>query len=186
MIKHLATTLSALIITALLHAAGDEGIQLSGFEDPIKDQWKHQNPADTKVPFIAEKSPDKVKEGTQSAKWANLPRNKWIELSNTPKDWTPYTALSIWVFSENANKQKINVVLTAEADPNNKGGYYHHQFIVEWTGWRQLVIPFQLFKAHRNPAPMSAINAFRLSAGGWDTEALSDTVLYLDDLRLLP
>jgi hypothetical protein len=180
--------LASLLVSSAFAAApapsgNADSLLLSGFEDPIKTQWKHQTRADL-VPFKAEASPDKVKEGAQSGKWADLARHKWIELIDTPSDWSAWEALSLWIYAETANGQKINIVVGAPKE-GTKDGYYHHQIAIDWTGWRQIVIPFKTFKPNRAPAPWSAVKALRFAAGGWGAEPLPDTVLYLDDLRLI-
>ncbi|EIP97634.1 Carbohydrate binding domain (family 11) [Opitutaceae bacterium TAV1] len=179
----LASLLASSAFAAAPAPSDTGGLLLSGFEDPIKNEWKHQTRADL-VPFKAETSPDKVKEGAQSGKWTDLARYKWIELIATPSDWSAWEALSLWIYAETANGQKINLVVGAPKEGAQEG-YYLHQLTIDWTGWRQIVVPFKTFKPNRAPAPWSAVKVLRFTAGGWGAEPLLDTVLYLDDLRLI-
>lgn len=173
--------LSAFLVVPAARA--DDGLLLSGFEEPIGRQWKHTTRAEL-VPFAAETAPDKVKEGKSSARWQNLERNKWISLAESPADWSAYASLAVWIRSETANGQKINLVVSAPREEGGQG-YYIHQLAVDWTGWKHVVVPLAAFKPNRTPAPWSRVGGLRLTAGGWGAEPLSDSVLHLDDLRLL-
>ena len=164
-------------------AVADDSLLLSGFESPLGREWKHTTRAEI-VPFAAETAPDKVKAGEGSARWQNLDLNKWISLAVSPTDWSSYGSLAVWIRSETANGQKINLVVSAPREAGGQG-YYIHQLSVDWTGWKHVVVPLSAFKPNRSPAPWSRVEGLRLTAGGWGADPMSDSVLHLDELRLL-
>lgn len=158
-----------------------DGLLLSGFESP--GEWVLEGRKTTE-PFTLETSPAKVKEGRSSAKWSQLDYNKWTRLAKVPADWSAYEAVSLWIYAEKANGQQINFSVGSPS-PESEQGYYLYSVKVDWTGWQQLVVPFSRFKSPRKTAGWSKIASFKITAGGWGAEPLPDTVLYLDDLRLL-
>lgn len=164
-------------------SASAEEVLLSGFEQPLKAEWKNITRKEL-VPFKAETRSEMVKQGNSSALWENLTRNKWLSLIGGPTDWSRHDAISLWVHSAAANGQKINLTVSAPSEKSEEG-YYIHSFAVDWVGWRHLVMPLAKFKPNRSPAPWSRITEFRINAGGWGAEPLPDTVLHLDDLRLI-
>jgi len=172
----------ALVVASAAQAA-DDSLLLSGFEPTLASEWRHTARAKI-VPFVVETASDKVKVGQSSGRWENLDHNKWATLANCPGDWIPYASLSLWVHSAVANGQQLNFSVSA---PHEQGGqgYYLHQITVDWTGWKQVVVPLSSFRPNRTPAPWSRITGFQLSSGGWGAKPLADTVLHLDDLRLI-
>jgi Carbohydrate binding domain (family 11). len=172
----------ALGLASAQTARADEGsLMLSDFE--TVSEWRNATRPEL-TPFTSVSAAELVKSGRASARWTHLARHKWIELVDCPADWSAYEALSLWLHSEKANGQVINLRVAATT-PDNPEGYYLHQIGVDWTGWRQVVVPLSAFKKNRSPAPWSQVTGFRMSSAGWKATPLSDSVLHLDELRLI-
>ena len=162
-----------------VHAEEEESLLLSGFEEPIIDQWRSNN--DKYPPFVSELDPEKVKEGTSSGKWEAGPQsNPWLFFKETPADWSGYEGMSFWLYSENGNGQQLNITV------NSGEGYYLHRVNVDWQGWNHVVIPFSEFSAPRKVAGWNDVSGLMFSLKGYgQEEPLPDTLLYFDDLRLI-
>lgn len=157
----------------------DESLLLSGFEEPLVDEWRSNN---EKYPaFVAELDPEKVKEGTSSGKWESGPQsNPWLFLKEIPTDWSEYEGLSLWLYSENGNGQLVNITVKSGE------GYYLYQIYVDWQGWNHVIIPIAAFKAPRPVVGWSDVSGLMISLKGYgQEEPLPDTLLYFDDLRLI-
>jgi len=174
--------LPLLALLSLVQAAHAEPLVLSDFEGP---DWNNKvQPA--KSPFVLETSPDRVKEGQSSGKWERLDRNKWIALKNCPTDWSKYEALSFWLCAESANGQKINFTVDVPStDASQAAAYFLAQIVVDWTGWKHVVIPFAEFRPNRAPKGWSEVRGLNLSSGGWRAVPFPDSVLYLDQMELI-
>ncbi len=131
----------------------------------------------------AERSEKNVKEGKYSARWANLPKNGAVTTDKIPHDWTGYNALSVWVYSEKNTRQEVIVILDSKSDPA-KFSYLAEKFTVDWTGWKEVTIPFAVMDKTREPAGFGKIDKITFNANGWGITAHPDTVLYLDAITL--
>lgn len=181
-------TTKALIFSFCLAAASTlsaapASLLLTGFEEPLTNEFNAT--ARNQVPLLAEKKSALVKEGRSSALWVDLQQNAWVSLKKVPSDWSAYEALSIWIHSEVANGQVLN--FTVGSDNMNGGGdYFIHQVTVDWTGWKQVIMPFDLFKKNRSPKGWDAITGIQIASRGWGgVQALPDSVLHLDKLELI-
>lgn len=165
-----------------VRAQESDELVLSKFESPLGDDW--YGAAETHCPFIEETDPERVKEGQASGKWEPS-KEPWIHLRNCPKDWSPYTMLSVWIYAENAVGQKINWSLSSP-NTNGDGDYFLYQMTVNWEGWKQVEIDLDKFRKGRDAKGMNAIEGFMISSKGWGAEeSLPDAVLYFDDMRLI-
>ncbi|AHF93302.1 sugar-binding protein [Opitutaceae bacterium TAV5] len=188
----IAALVAAVSITAVTNAdtlspsadAGSAALLLSGFEAPLENDWA-LNPA---APALSpETRPEFIKEGKTSARWENLPMHSWLNLKpgNPPADWSAYEAISIWINAEKANGQVINFT-AGSSGTNGEGDYFIAQVTVDWTGWKQVIIPLERFIRNRSPKGWNAITGFQIAAKGWGgVQALPDTVLWLDHLQLI-
>jgi len=165
-----------------------ESLEISGFEQPLNAEWVYgsRNTRNSRSPLTAETDPQKVKEGASSGKWSDLPKNPWITLAHCPEDWSAYTALSFWLYSENANGQAVNLIAWSPADPvGGEKPYYLHTVHVDWHGWRHLMIPLESFQPRHQPPGWSKIATFNLACSRMGAQPLPDSTLYFDAMRLI-
>jgi len=122
-----------------------------------------------------------VKEGTQSGKWENLSKNRWLIMKNFPADWSSYDTLVFWIYSEKATGEKMSLDISSDENETTKGNYYYFKFIINWSGWRRFTIPFAQFAKSRAPAGWHKITQVTLYPGAG---ASAETILYLDNFEL--
>ncbi len=157
--------LLAVTLVVASAAMGDE-LVLSDFES--LEGWKGLEP-DTET----------VKEGKQSGFWADASEVHSVSLAG-PWDWSEFGGIRLWMHSSVANGQRIDLIAHSKTVGFD---YFQYYFRLDWTGWKELVIPFYVFGKVRQPAGWQKIDSFAISASWGDTPR-KDTILRLDDLRL--
>ena len=130
-------------------------------------------------------SPEHHKQGQYSLHWPAAKRTR-IAIKEIPSDWSTFRALSFWCYSEKATQNKIMLTFGSE-NPDTKGGdYYIYTFTVDWTGWKQIELPFTQVSSARRPAGWNKIDNLAFNSKGWDqTNTIPGTNLFLDDMKLL-
>ncbi len=133
------------------------------------------------------RSNDHVKQGQFAAKWCDVPEHSLVGPKQVPKDWSNYDRLMFWLYSAKANGQRLTILCNSEDKQDRQGSdYYCHHLTVDWQGWR--LINLQLgtdIRAVRKPRGWHEINSLSIRASGWRNTPLADTVLYLDNVRLV-
>lgn len=120
-----------------------------------------------------------VKEGKQAGLWADATRENSISFAG-PLDWSGFKGIKLWIHSTAANGQRIDLLAFSRTEGLD---YYQFPFILDWTGWRELAVPFYAFTKVRRTAGWNRIDGFSISAR-WGDVPRKDTVLRLDNLRL--
>lgn len=130
-----------------------------------------------------------VKQGTRAGLWDiyNPVTNKYSKAADNlsiQNDWSQYEALSVWVYSKKATNDKIYVILNSDNAGTDKSDYYLSSFHVDWEGWKEITIPYYMFKAAYSPAGFSKIDSIRFHTS-WQQEIPNqDTELILDQLTI--
>ncbi len=134
-----------------------------------------------------EKSTEQVKQGTHSGKWANLKQSPTIKPKRVPEDWSSYDRLTFWMYSEKANGQSLTLVCNSENKADKEGwDYYFLHFRVDWEGWKLFNLRLGGdIVGTRKPVGWHKIDYLSINAGGWQHHPLADTVLYVDDVKLV-
>lgn len=170
-------------LATLPQIARAETLQLDDFE-VLPFQWQAANDQPDRSPFTMETATDKIKEGSASARWS-VSQRPWAVIKNPPADWTNYEALSLLLYAETANNQVINFWVYSNGEGEiNRQNYYFYELVIDWTGWRQIVLPLAEFKVLRNPEGWDKVTGFMISGKGGDATPLADSVLWIDDLKL--
>jgi len=132
-----------------------------------------------------EVSSEQSKTGRAAGKWANHPATPTLTSSDIPHDWSDYDTLSFWMYSAAANDAAFMMVLSSE-NPESEGiDYYSTKITVNWTGWKFFEFPFAAIGKSRQPVGFNKIDSMRFTATGWNNQPQEDTVIYLDDVRLI-
>ncbi|MBI4976201.1 MAG: heparinase II/III family protein [Spirochaetes bacterium] len=131
-----------------------------------------------------ERSEKNVKQGKASLRWADMPKNTSVNTAKILHDWTGYNAISFRVYSEKNTRQDIALILDSRTD-SAKFSYFAKNFTVDWTGWQEVTILFSDMGKSREPAGFQKIDKISLNASGWGITPNPDTVLYIDDIRLV-
>jgi hypothetical protein len=116
--------------------------------------------------------------------WAALNGDQ-ITLRQVPLDWTPFKVLEFWMWSAIANGQNVMLLVNSPNGETDGPDYFHTRLIVDWEGWKHFVLPLEALSASREP-DWTGIEGLSFATIGWAIEALQDTDLYLDAIRLLP
>lgn len=167
------------VLAALAGNSRADTLQIDSFEtQPF--QWQAALDQPDRAPFTKETSAEKIKEGSASARWS-VSQRPWAIIKHAPEDWSPYQALSLWIYADKANGQILNFwVYSGEGGQN----YYFHKLVIDWTGWKQIVLPLSEFHAVRDPIGWNKVTGFMISGKGGDATPLADSVLWLDDIKL--
>ena len=162
------------LVCCLCLAAGPARLVLDDFEGPL-DNWSggHRETA-------------RVKVGGNAIRWDDQPQHASLVNRQLPHDWSGYTHLSFWLYSEVANGAKLTLVCNSENKQREGWDYYFLHFQVDWQGWKHFLLRFGTdLRPSREPLGWQQIDYVSLNSGGWQHHALPDTSLVLDDLCLL-
>ncbi|GAT31845.1 carbohydrate binding domain-containing protein [Terrimicrobium sacchariphilum] len=167
------------VLAVLVGNSRADTLEIDSFEtQPF--QWQAAMDQPDRAPFTKEASAQKIKEGSASARWS-VSQRPWAIMKHAPEDWSSYQALSLWIYADKANGQVLNFwVYSGEGGQN----YYFHKLVVDWTGWKQIVLPLSEFHAVRDPAGWNKVTGFMISGKGGEAAPLADSVLWLDDIKL--
>jgi hypothetical protein len=105
-------------------------------------------------------------------------------MPDPPADWTPFASLQLQVFSEAANGQKLRVRAYTD-NPVASFASYSATFTLREQGWQTVTLPLWDFQADDDPSGWDHIEHLNIVAGPPEIEALPDTRLFLDDIRLV-
>ncbi len=122
-------------------------------------------------------------EGAPAIVWKNLKKNTQIKIKKFSPDWSSATSLIIKMYSKKATGQVIYFAPYSENDAAEGYDYYRYPVTINWTGWKQIAIPFSQFKAVRSPAGWQKIDQLKI-ASNWDKAGgiKSDTELYIQSI----
>ena len=130
-------------------------------------------------------STEQAKTGKASGKWANHPTASSLSSNDIPHDWSAFDTLSFWLYSVVANDAEFMMTLGSENDSTEGSDYYNKEIVVNWTGWKHFEFPFSALGKARKPIGPNKIDNLRFSASGWSNEPKEDTVIYIDDVKLI-
>lgn len=141
-----------------------------------------------------EYSTENVKSGRYSGLWKDHHFYPTIMTTKVPTDWSGYTTLSFWVYSEVATGE--HVTIGAASNPYGMFDYasykmgdytlnfFYDEFVVDFTGWKQFTFTLDTMQSFGNVAGWGKIDAFYFFTRAFDYEPYPQTVLYLDDIKL--
>lgn len=129
-------------------------------------------------------SSEHVKSGRFSGKWSDHPRYPTIHTRQVPSDWRGANSLAFWAFSEEATGEKIAVAIRSDSPKTIWQDYFLHTFVVDWTGWRHFVIPFDRFVSYESPVGWHAVSGVYFFTKLFSRQPNPYTVLHLDGMEL--
>ncbi|MBI5394011.1 MAG: alginate lyase family protein, partial [Verrucomicrobia bacterium] len=114
-------------------------------------------------------------------------KNTRIDLSfATPQDWSRFGAASFWLHSEKATGSRFVIVFSSENPKSQGDDYYSGRITLDWTGWKQFVLPLNELGAAREPLGWNHIGSVSFIAHGYGNTPDPAAVVRLDGLELLP
>ncbi len=149
-----------------------EELLISDMEDDTEGWWRlSRNEVDAKV-------------GQASGGWFDTIKQPILRHKSVPRDWSGYQYLCFWLWSQTANDAGLVVVVHSE-NPETEGiDCYSTRLAIDWEGWHEIVIPFQVMDRSRRPLGWDHVTQLEVAAGGWGLEPREDTRLLLDQVRL--
>ena len=110
--------------------------------------------------------PSVAYKGSPSLKWEHA-KADGASTDSIPHDWSGYDCLYFALHSEKVTGAQVELVLPSERPESEGFDYFSMRITVDWTGWREFVIPFNELGRSRNPVGWNKIDAIQFSAEGW-------------------
>ncbi|MCX7825137.1 MAG: heparinase II/III family protein [Verrucomicrobiae bacterium] len=112
-------------------------------------------------------------------------KNSGVSLTfATPQDWSKFNAIAFWLHSEKATGSRFVLIFPSE-NPKSKGAdYYQHTILLDWTGWKWFLLPFNELGVAREPLGWNHITSIRLTASGYGNTPDPAAVVRLDGIQL--
>ena len=114
-----------------------------------------------------------------SALWENPDVNTRLTFTNVPKDFTKYTEVECWIYSEKATNSQF-MCCVEEAN----GAYSHPGVIkVDWKGWKKFQWLIGEGYESYNPTYKDVVR-IRFHSSGWGMTTQPGTSLYIGSLKV--
>ena len=125
-----------------------------------------------------------VHSGVGAGRWDHhLSDSSAQKTFSVPIDASGADEVRFWAYSEVANGTGVELIFDSDNDDDPTGwDYYHHEILVNWSGWRYIRIALADFEVARRPVGWHEINYVRFAAKGWGHESRPDTVLIFDEM----
>ena len=122
--------------------------------------------------------------GEASIRWRHAAASH-LSLADCPADWTAGTAVRFRVHSEVATGSSFMILFVSE-NPETEGmDYWMHRVVLDFTGWREVVLPRKSLSAARRPLGWDQIQRVDLTATGWEQTLDPRAVVRLDQVELV-
>lgn len=118
-----------------------------------------------------------------SAHWNNHLVNNdfWVKSfsSGVPTDWSDYTSLNMWIYSEKATNASIKCIIYSTSV-----SYYSANIKVDWEGFKKITVKFSEAVANRTPSWSEIIQVRLVGNGNWSVVGNKDTDLYIASMYI--
>ena len=121
-------------------------------------------------------------DGQPTQRWEQR-QTATVRLTAAPRDWTTHTHLRFWLYSHVNTNTHFILHLGAENPATDGADYYHTYIKVNFTGWREFVIPLRSLIPARKPLPKNQIAAVSLFASGWHNKLDPKTTLNFSNIE---
>jgi len=130
-------------------------------------------------------SAEHVQSGTLSGRWADHPRHPTIHCRAVPPDWRRYRGIAFQAYSEDATGERITLGVASDSAATPYHDWFVADFVVDWSGWRELAIPHEDFRPLGSPTGWGAVQGIYFFTKAFDRQPNPCTVLHLDSMQLL-
>lgn len=124
-------------------------------------------------------------EGQHALRWSNHPAFPTLRCTKMPKDWSEVKALALDIHSEKASGELICIAFEANNPATPEKDYWYYPVSIDWQGTRTLILPRADFLSRGCPADWKDIQAIYFFTKMLAAQPHPDTVLILDNLRML-
>lgn len=130
-------------------------------------------------------APDHTKKKTSgyTARWDNQTVNRTVDFEGIRRDWSDYTTLEFWCYSQKATNAQIQVVVDCTQMQTDGIAYFANILTVDWEGWKKVSIPLETLGGARG-AKWSMVEGLRFTNAWGTLKADPNTALWFDDLLL--
>lgn len=118
--------------------------------------------------------------GNDVASWTGATKGHRLALVQKTIDLSAQEALSFRFYSAQADGHGI-VIICDSNEPGGEGSYYHVKFVVDWEGWKDVVIPLSAFSSSRTPAGWQKIDKILFANSGYHGTKPNPEANYLID-----
>ena len=134
--------------------------------------------------YAMQLSEEHKNEGNYSLKWDNHPFYSTVATEVTEHDWTGANMFNIWIYSEEATGETVNILIYSDNPQTPWLDGYTYPVKIDWQGEKQLSIPLENFYRFENPTGFDNVSAIYFTTKIFNGEPNPYTVLYLDDMRV--
>lgn len=125
-------------------------------------------------------------EGTQSGAWEDTVAVDRVRYRGKVIDASGAKAVRFWLHSREATGAVIALALFSENPASSEPDYYFANVKIDFSGWREVTIPFTEMKVRREPLGFHRITEILFASSGYGCgDANPRTALRLDDLRFV-
>jgi hypothetical protein len=124
--------------------------------------------------------------------YKGMPAGKWdqgkharVQTERIPHDWSGSSGLKFALHSNKATGDDLMLVLGSETPESEGPDYFSLRICLDWTGWKEFVVPLNELSRSRAPAGFDKIDSIMFSAEGWNCEPDPEVVLHIADLELI-
>lgn len=122
--------------------------------------------------------------GEASVRWRHATTGG-LRLANCPADWTAGSAIRLRVHSEVATGSSFMLIFESQ-NPDTEGmDYWMHRVVLDFTGWKEIVLPRRALGAARTPLGWDRIGNVILTATGWEQTPDPRAVVHIDQMELV-
>ncbi|MFI8685004.1 heparinase II/III family protein [Rossellomorea sp. NPDC077527] len=130
-----------------------------------------------------------VKEGIQAGRWDVVNEEsgkttKAVETTLIPHDWSGNEVLNMWIHSKQETEGKVYVILESNDPSTTSYDYYITSINIDWRGWKQVSLPYYIFKAANSPKGFSSIDKVKLHTSWYQETPNPEIELVLDHFTI--
>ena len=127
---------------------------------------------------------DDVKQGLAAVRWRNHPQQTGFSVPNVPKDWSQYHLLRLWIRNAKSVPARFMIIVPSENPATDGMDYWSYGVRLNFTGWREIVLPIGGKGGTRSPLGWDQIDGLTFTASGWSNTPHPEADVLIDDIRL--
>ena len=118
--------------------------------------------------------------------WNKAEKKAALVMGPELSDWSTYDTLSFKVYSPRAGEDAFMLVVNSDpADKKGKGNYFFKMIKVDWTGWKDMEIPFSQFGKSRTPVGWNQIDNITFNSFGWGLTPKPGMALSIAEVKVV-
>lgn len=131
-----------------------------------------------------EREMSEVKQGDSAVRWRNHTQYSGLSVPKVPKDWSGYNLLRLWMHNAKPVPTRVMILVKSENSTTEGSDYWSYDVKLNFTGWKELVLPVGQKGGTRSPRGWDQIDGLALTASGWGNTPHPEADIVIDDVRL--